>query len=49
MLIKFFFSAANNDYLNGLDNESGLVDRVSKNNAFVFLEILGYTIKLNSA
>ena len=29
------------------DNESGFVDRVSKNNAWVFLETLGYKIKLN--
>ena len=33
----------------GFDNGSGLVDRVSKNNAWVFLENLGYTIKLNLA
>ena len=33
----------------GFDNESGFVDRVSKNNAWVFLENLGYTIKLNLA
>ena len=30
-------------------NESGFVGRVSKNNAWVFLENLGYTIKLNLA
>jgi len=33
----------------GFDNECGFVDRVSKNNAWVFLENLGYTIKLNLA
>ena len=33
----------------GFDNESGFVDRVSKNNVWVFLENLGYTIKLNLA
>ncbi len=33
----------------GFKNESGLVGRVSKNNAWVFLENLGYTIKLNLA
>ena len=33
----------------GFDNESGLVDRVSKNTAWVFLENLGYTIKLSLA
>ena len=33
----------------GFDNESGVVDRVSKNNAWVLLENLGYTIKLNLA
>jgi len=33
----------------GFHNGSGLVDRVSKNNAWVFLENLGYTIKLNLA
>ena len=31
----------------GFENESGLVDRISKNNVWVFLENLGYTIKLN--
>ncbi len=31
------------------DNKSGFVDRVSKNNAWVFLENLGYTIKLSLA
>lgn len=33
----------------GFNNESGSVDRASKNNAWVFLENLGYTIKLNLA
>ncbi len=33
----------------GFDNGSGLVDRVSKHNAWIFLENAGYTIKLNLA
>ena len=33
----------------GFENESGFVDRVSNNTAWVFLENLGYKIKLNLA
>ena len=33
----------------GFDKKRGFVDRVSKKNAWVFLENLGYTIKLNLA
>ena len=33
----------------GFENESGFVDRVSNNTAWVFLENLGYKIRLNLA
>ena len=33
----------------GFNNEDGVVEKVSNNNAWVFLENLGYTIKLNLA
>ena len=35
--------------ISGFGNESGYVDRVSKYNIWVFLDNLGYTIKLNLA
>ena len=35
--------------LEGFNNEDGVVEKVSNNSAWVFLENLGYTIKLNLA
>jgi len=35
--------------LSGFNNENGVVDRISNNTAWVFLENLGYKIKLNLA
>ena len=33
----------------GFNNESGIIDKVAKNSTWIFLENLGYTIKLNLA
>ena len=35
--------------LSGFNNENGVIDRISNNTAWVFLENLGYKIKLNLA
>ena len=35
--------------LSGFNNENGVIEKVSKNTAWVFLENLGYKIKLNLA
>ena len=35
--------------LSGFNNENGVVEKVSNNTAWIFLENLGYTVKLNLA
>jgi len=43
------FSPGNRINLSGFNNEDGVIEKVSKNTAWVFLENLGYKIKLNLA
>ena len=35
--------------ISGFNNESGIIDKVAKNSTWIFLENLGYKIKLNLA